>query len=188
MRKALLLVAVVLLSGCTLPGEDDDEETPAAFGACPHWLAGPDTVQASLHTGNGTATFTVTATQNGTGEAEVAIADDGRLLDMFLLRVNTTAQIELRVFALREDGAERLAIHHLESGTWQARPFLALEGDQEVQVYLADTSFEAVPSPSSLRIQVEAGDGDAEAVDVGLEVTPFYRVCGVPLQDPTSVP
>ncbi len=154
--RILSVFLLVLLAGCTLPGDEADSKTEL-FGSCPHWIAG-DAV-------------TVDATANGTVRVDVEVAMHdlrGDPLDMYVLTFKTDGPVKVKVHAadgrrlLVKDGDDTVGLS-----------FVEVDGEREVRAFLTSTEQGAAPAPSDIYMEVQ-GFAQFEATAI-----PFYRVCGV---------
>jgi len=152
-----LTVAIVLavlgsaaLAGCTAPEEDDPK--PERWGTCPQWLAG-----APL------------APQQASAGASTVVANesmDGYALDMFGLLLSATEPTQVRFYA----GGEQRGVTVFDPEP-DARPFVTVEGEVEVRVFLTAVRHGTAAMPGPLELRVEGGTVEVTA-------TPWYRVCG----------
>ncbi len=156
--RLLPVIALVLLAGCTFPGDEAGDE-PDLFGTCPHWVAGDEVALSQVI--------------NGTGRVDVPFAVHelrGDPLDMFVLTFTSDSPLKIKVHAadgrrlLVKDGDDTVGLS-----------FVEVDGEMEVRAFLTSTEQGAPPAPSDIYLDVE-GTGT-----VGATAIPFYRVCGVVL-------
>ncbi len=158
--RVLSVALLVLLAGCTLPG-DEPAAKPELFGSCPHWIAGEPVL--------------ADATLNGSARLDLAFPIHdlrGDPLDMFVLSFTSDAPIQVKVHAadgrrlLVKDGDDTVGLS-----------FVDVDGEREVRAFLTSTEQGAAPAPSDIYLEL-SGDGT-----LSVSAIPFYRVCGVLLEN-----
>lgn len=150
--RSLLVLTVLLLAGCTAP-EEAEPGPNEIWGVCPQWI----------HSGlSYNETLAVDGTASSTLDADTAF--DGRALDLYVVTATSDGPVTLRFFA----NDRQLQVH----GDGAFQPSLRLDGEAEVHLFLSPANHGSDPAPAPLRIEA-TGNGT-----VGLEVQPWYRVCG----------
>ena len=167
---AALVVAATLLSGCTVPS-DEPEQDPL-FGLCPQWQQGPGSPAIAVEVaGNGSESREL-------GPAEATFGD--RPLDLYRVRLGNltvTGRLEMRAFAA--DGRQLAIRDYRIDSTEQLVPVVAFTdgsaAGKEFDVFRSPVTHgsPAAPAPLSLRWTSASGASTVDAV-----VTYHYKVCG----------
>lgn len=166
------MAIVALVSGCTQPA-DEPEEDPL-FGLCPQWVQGP---------GGQTTGLLLTANQSQQrrelGPAEPTY--DGHAFDLYRLRMerlNVSARLELRAYDATD---KQLGIRDYRGDVPRIEPMVVLDNrdvGQEFDVYLSSVRHGSVPAPAPAQVGFTFKGVDGQAADVDYSVTFHYKVCG----------
>lgn len=179
-RLILLLVTLLLLPGCALPGAEETKDEDPLFGLCPQWVQGPGALGGSV------VLDATTTTDETRVDLPGSLADGfggngtfrGRSLDVYRVTIDNVSgsAVQLRAFTL--DGGRQFAIRDYRAESVQMVPVASIAPDaagKEFDIHLTAVSAAEAPDPQPIRLRWSHDAGEAQ---VWFTVTFLYRVCG----------